>query len=29
MMGLLEEDNFLAEVRLEDLESMNGDRQEY
>ena len=27
--GLLEEDNFLAEVRLEDLESTNGDRQEY
>ena len=27
--GLLEEDNVLAEVRLEDLESTNGDRQEY
>ena len=27
--GMLEEDNFLAEVQLEDLESMNGDRQEY
>ena len=27
--GLLEEDNVLAEVRLEDLESMNGGRQEY
>ena len=27
--GLLEEDKFLAEVNLEDLESTNGDRQEY
>ena len=27
--GLLEEDTFLAEVCLEDLESMNGNRQEY
>ena len=27
--GLLDEDNFLEEVRLEDLESTNGDRQEY
>ena len=26
---LLEEDNFLAELRLEELESTNGDRQEY
>ena len=26
---LLEEDKFLAEVRLEDIESTNGDRQEY
>ena len=25
--GMLEEDNFLAEVRLEELESTNGDRQ--
>ena len=27
--GLLEENKFLADVRLEDLESTNGDRQEY
>ena len=27
--GLLEEDKILAKVRLEDLESTNGDRQEY
>ena len=27
--GLIEEDTFLAEGWLEDLESMNGDRQEY
>ena len=27
--GLIEKDNFLAEVWLEDLESTNGDRQEY
>ena len=26
---MLEEDKFLSEVRLEDLESTNGDRQEY
>ena len=27
--GLLEEDQFLREVNLEDLESTSGDRQEY
>ena len=27
--GLLEEEKTLAEVRLEDLKSTNGDRQEY
>ena len=27
--GLLGEDKFLAEIQLEDLESTNGDRQEY
>ena len=26
---MLEEDKFLAEVRLEDLEPTNGDKQEY
>ena len=27
--GLLEEDKFLLEVNLEDLETTNGERQEY
>jgi hypothetical protein len=27
--GLLEEDQFLAEVNLEDLEASSGERQEY
>jgi hypothetical protein len=29
MEGLMEEDQYLAEVNLEDLESTTGERQEY